>query len=166
MAISSGILIEFDQSKMAEITAAIKALGDDRDKKAEMLKILKRQAKQVIPVMRSHQPVADKVVKYHRKDNVFYNPGNLQESNRIFTGRNKGYPTVFVGPQAKKPEGSGYYGFFVLHGTSGRRAIIKGKNDFLTKTMRQIGPSVGSNILDNTEKYIKMRASQLGFTTL
>lgn len=156
--------IEIDQKELARLRNAIRELGDDKTKRQEVLKILRRQVKPAISRMQAIAPEAKKDVIYSRDKSVVFKPGNLKRSIKVFTGKNKQFPSVYVGPRAKgKPSGSGYYGYFVAYGTKGIRAIRRGKNNFIEKTGASVGNSVLRDIGDKTLKYIDKRAKQLGF---
>jgi len=166
-----GIEMKFDQAEFAKIKSALKKLGDDKSKRSEILKILRRQVKPAIETMKMEAPIAQNDVKYHRDKSITYKKGNLRRSIKSFTGKSKEFPSVYVGPNApkkdrirkgqtvKKAEGSGYYGWFV-NWNKGR--IKEGKN-FLQSTANKSGLSVQTGIMNTTSKYIQRRAKELGF---
>lgn len=140
---------------------------EDRVKRRELLKIFRRQAEPVVRTMRTQVPVANRTVKYHRrvvdkngnKKDVNYTPGNLKRSIKKFTGRSKDYPNIQVGPQAKKAEGSGYYGYFVAYGTK----RIRRKNNFIKRTDSLVSEIIGDRISGELKKYLEREAKKLGF---
>lgn len=164
MAVVGGISFEiegFDQ-----VLRHIEGLKDNV-KRNELLKIFRRQAEPYKRVMIAQAPKAKRTVKYHRNNSIEYKPGNLKRAMKKFTGRSKDYPTIFVGAQAKKPEGSGYYSWFVQHGTQradGRS--IRRKNDYVKRTDELVTDIIGDKASGEVAKYIKRKAAKMGFITV
>jgi hypothetical protein len=132
---------------------------EDRVKRRELLKIFRRQAEPVKRVMAAQAPRANRTVSYHRDNSIKYTPGNLKRSIKKFTGRSKDYPNIQVGPQAKKAEGSGYYGYFVAYGTK----RIRRKNNFIKRTDSLVSEIIGDRISGELKKYLEREAKKLGF---
>ena len=156
--------ISFQIEGWDEVVKSIIELGDDKSKRNEVLKILRRQAAPAKRVMIAQAPKARKDVKYHRDNSIVYKPGNLKRAMKIFTGRDKAYPSVYVGAQAKKPQGSGYYSYFVQYGTNrndGRS--IRRKNNYVERADSLVTAIIGDNASGELAKYIKQKAVKLGF---
>lgn len=148
------------------VIQAIKELENDVKKVNEIRKILRRQAEPTKRVMIQQAPQikGDRTIKYSRNKSIEYKPGNLKRAIRLFNGRNKDFPTVYVGAQAKKPEGSGYYSYFIQYGTNrpdGRG--IKRKNNYVKTTDELIGDIMGEQASGELVKYIERKAKRLGF---
>lgn len=158
--------ISFEIEGWDQVVKAIQELGDDKTKRREVLKILRRQAVPTKRVMIQQAPVVkgNRSIKYHRDNSIVYKPGNLKRAIKTFTGRNKEYPSVYVGAQAKKPQGSGYYSYFIQHGTNrsdGRS--IRRKNDYVKTTDSLVTEIMGEKASGEVRKYIKKKALKLGF---
>lgn len=143
----------------------IKELGDDKTKRREIIKILKRQAAPAKRVMIAQAPVVrnNRSIKYHRDNSIVYKAGNLKRAIKIFS-RGPDHPTVFVGAQAKKPQGSGYYSYFVQYGTnrSDGKSITE-KDNYVERADNLVSEIIGENASDELAKYIKKEALRLGF---
>lgn len=158
--------ISFEIEGWDTVIKAIQELGDDRTKRREVLKILRRQAAPTKRVMTKAAPVEknNRSIKYHRDNSIVYKAGNLRRSMKIFTGSNKEYPSVYVGAQAKKPQGSGYYSYFIQYGTNrGDGRSITEKNNYVERADRISSRIVGDKATAELEKYIKRKALRLGF---
>lgn len=106
----------------AELQAKIRLLADDKDKKKEVLIILREVAKPTLQAARILVPIAS---KKHKARGKLIEPGNLKKSLGNITGKQDN-PTVYVGPRAK---GSfdGWYGHFVEKGVNVYRKGFKRK---------------------------------------
>lgn len=156
-------VISFEIEGFDDVINAIKQLPD-KIKHREVIKILKRQAKPTQRVMIAQAPrIKDgRTMKYHRKKSIEYRPGNLKRSIKMFS-RGPDYPTVFVGAQAKKPEGSGYYSSFIQYGTNNGKRGIRRKNDFVKRTDDMVSDIMGDNASGELVKYITKEAKKLNF---
>jgi len=96
-----------------ELQEKIKLLANDKDKRSELLLILRQIAKPTLNAARSTVPISKKA---HKARGKLINPRNLLKSLGNITGKNPN-PTIYVGPRAK---GSfdGWYGHFVENGTN------------------------------------------------
>ncbi|MGQ7945011.1 HK97 gp10 family phage protein [Flavobacterium sp. WC2509] len=106
----------------AELQAKIRLLADDKDKRKEVLVILREVAKPTLQAAKSLVPIAS---KRHKARGKWIDPRNLQKSLGNITGKQDN-PTVYVGPRAK---GSfdGWYGHFVEKGVNVYRKGFKRK---------------------------------------
>lgn len=94
-----------------ELEAKIKLLANDKDKRNEVLLILRQVAKPTLQAARVLVPVSKKA---HKSRGRLVQPRNLQKSIGNITGK-QANPTIYVGPRAK---GSfdGWYGGIVHDG--------------------------------------------------
>jgi HK97 gp10 family phage protein len=91
----------------------IRDLANDRDKRREVLGLLRQIAKPTLQAARNSVPVAS---KKHKARGKIINPGNLKKSLGTITGRGDN-PTIYVGPRAKGSN-DGWYGHFVEYGVN------------------------------------------------
>lgn len=105
-----------------ELQEKIKLLANPRDKKREVLLILRQVAKPTITAAKSF--IKDSK-KPHKVRGKLIQPGNLKKAIGAITGKQEN-PTVYVGPRAK---GSfyGFYGHFVHDGVNIYRKGFKRK---------------------------------------
>lgn len=108
--------IKVDVIGFDKLTAQLKKLSDDKDKRRETLAILRelarptiQAAKQIVPVSRKPHLVSGK-----RTREVIH-PGALKKSIGTITGRRAKNPTIYAGPRAKG-NFDGWYGHFVHDG--------------------------------------------------
>lgn len=94
-----------------ELLAKLRLLSDDKDKKKEVLLILRQVANSTLKVAQTLVPVSKKA---HRARGKLIQPGNLKKSLGNITGKGQN-PTVYVGPRAKGSN-NGWYGHFVHDG--------------------------------------------------
>lgn len=116
-----------------ELERKIKKLGNDKDKKREVLNILRQVAKPTVNAARSLAPQSKKP---HRARKTLIYPGNLKKSIGTITGRkgkSKINPTVYAGPRVKG-KWDGFYGAWVHEGVNIYRKGFKrnrsGKKDY------------------------------------
>ena len=152
-------VITFEIDGLDEVIRAIQMLGDDVKKTNEIRRILRQQSKPAERIMKAQAPRADRDVTYHRQKSIVYKPGNLKRAIKMFNGRNKDYPSVYVGAQAKKPQGSGYYSYFIQYGTKGPRGI-KRKQNYVEETDRFVSQMIGNKASGELVKYIKSKATR------
>lgn len=77
----------------------------DKQKRSELLKVLRRVAKPTVQAAKAAAPRQD---------------GKLQKSIGVITSRSKTYPSVYAGPRVKG-QNAGYHGHLVEFGTGPRR---------------------------------------------
>jgi len=110
----------------------IKKLGNDKDKKREVLNILRQVAKPTVNAARSLAPQSSKP---HRARKTLINPGNLKKSIGTITGKKgnaKINPTVYVGPRVKG-KWDGWYG-----------AMVEGGHNVYRKSFKRSSHKAGS----------------------
>jgi HK97 gp10 family phage protein len=95
----------------AELKRKIELLASDKDKKKEMLLILRQVAKPTLNAARVLAPVAS---RKHKARGVLINPGNLKKSLGNITGKSAN-PTIYVGARVKGVN-KGWYAHFVHDG--------------------------------------------------
>ncbi|WP_268846455.1 hypothetical protein [Flavobacterium aestivum] len=116
---SSGLM---EVTGFKELEARIRLLANDKDKRKEVLIILRQVAQPVLQAARTLVPIAP---KRHKARGKWIDPRNLQKSLGNITGKQEN-PTIYVGPRAK---GSfdGWYGHFVEKGKNVYRKGFKRK---------------------------------------
>lgn len=136
-----------------ELRRAIIGISDDKLKRRELLKILRRQAKPLLNAIRMEAPVAKEPIKIKGET---YLPQNLKKSFAIQTGKSKKYPNVFVGPRrGKKHKYDGWYAHFLLYGTD----KIKG-NDFVKTGADRTMPSITQTASEEVKKYVEIQSKK------
>lgn len=94
-----------------ELKRKITLLASDKDKKTEMLLILRQIAKPTLNAARVLAPVSK---KRHTARGAVIDPGNLKKSLGNITGKSSN-PTIFVGARVKGAN-KGWYAHFVHDG--------------------------------------------------
>lgn len=119
--------IKVDVIGFDKLTAQLKQLGDDKDKRRETLAILRELARPTIQAAKQIVPVSRKphLVSGSRTKKVIQ-PGSLKKSIGTITGRRAKNPTIYAGPRAKG-NFDGWYGHFVHDGHFVYRAGYKRK---------------------------------------
>ena len=147
--------MKFKIEGIEAVQREIESLSDDKMKRREILKILRRQTKPILSAVQANTPEADKVGIFK---GVKYDPGNLRRSMAIKTGRSKEYPNVLVGPrQGKKAKNyDGFYAWWIQYGT-----IYKKPNDFIWKAAAPLLDSVHTTASAETKKYIEKKIRTL-----
>lgn len=159
-----------------ELQNKIKQLSNPKDKKRELLVILRNSAKGTVNAARGYAPVSKKA---HTARGKRIQPGNLKRSIGVITGRKgaaKENPTIYVGPRAK---GSfdGWYGHFVEEGVNVYRVGFKrkhkrGANDkaavrrtkgqyYMKRAYQSTGGRVTQEMEQKTAKFIQKRIDKL-----
>jgi hypothetical protein len=165
-------------SGFPELQAKIKALANDKDKRREMLLILRQVAKPTLDASRQTVPVSKKphIGKYGQK----IQPGNLKKSLGLIQGRKgqaKDNPTIYVGARVK---GSfdGWYAHFVHErvnrykkgykrirkkgaNESAAIAVRVSRNPFLTKAYTQTQGRVTADAEKRMATFIQRRINRL-----
>lgn len=151
---------EFKIEGIEDVSNEIKSLGNDKIKRREILKILRRQAKPMMQAMRQNAPESDNVII--SGDDVYY-PGNLKKSIAIKTSPSKKYPNVLVGPRygkgAKKYDG--FYAWWIEYASGTHQSNPTGGKNFVEKTSRQKGEMVYKQASTQLKKYIDKKAKTL-----
>lgn len=111
-----------------ELKQKIKALADDKDKKAEMLMVLRQVAKPTLAASKALVPISSKKHVARGKEIL---PGNTKKSLGLITGKGP-EPTIYVGARAKGSN-DGWYAHFIHEGVNVyhkgfKRKRIRGAN--------------------------------------
>jgi hypothetical protein len=144
-----------------ELEAKLKLLSNDKDKKKEILLILRQVAN---PTLRAAQSFIKDSRKPHKARGVLIQPGNLKKSIGTITGKQEN-PTIYVGPRAKG-NFKGWYGHFVHDGVNiykkgFKRKRTKGANNYAAKSrttgnpfMTKANALTNSQVTDDAERRI------------
>lgn len=130
----------------------------DKVKRLEILKILRRQVK---PLKAAIKVEADKTNPegkiYKIRGGKTVEPGNLGDSIKIFNGRNKEFPSVFIGPEmGPRKKNDAFYAFFVQYGT-----IHIAPNDFIDKATKPLLPGLAKELSGDLERYLQRIINKL-----
>lgn len=142
------------------ITREIKSLSDDRVKRREILKILRRQCKPVLNSLKQNTPVAETAIKIR---GVTYSPGNLKKAMAIKTSPSKLYPNVLVGPRYGKGAKSydGFYAWWIEFGKGTHENNPTGGRNFIQKTWNQSKDSLFNDTSKELKTYIDKQSKKL-----
>ncbi len=163
-------MIKFEKIEgIADVSRQITSLVDDKMKRSEILKILRKQVKPLLREVKNQTPVAQKVLQVRDRK---YSIGNLRDSMKIKTSKMKHYPNVLVGPRmgGKKnketglADGDGFYAFFIQYGYAGTRHSGSNKipaRDFIHDAFKKVGASVERNTSKDLERYINRKIKKL-----
>jgi len=163
-------MIKFQKIEgIADVSREIISLADDKMKRREILKILRKQVKPLLQEIKNQTPIAQKIMQVRDRK---YSIGNLRNSMKIKTSKMKHYPNVLVGPKmgAKKnkdtnlADGDGFYAFFIQYGYAGTRHSGSNKippRDFIFDAFKKVGANVERNTSKDLERYILRKAKKL-----
>ena len=160
-----------------KLVAQIRKLANDKDKRREMLILLRQIANPTLKAAKVFVPVSRKphLVSGKRTREII-KPGNLKKSLGFITGKSEN-PTILVGPRVK---GSfkGWYGHFVHDGVNlynkgyKRKKVGRGvnnhaaiamriRNPFLTKAYNATNGQVTADAEKRFVAYIQRRVEKL-----
>jgi HK97 gp10 family phage protein len=143
-----------------QLQAKIKDLANDKDKRREVLNVLRQVAKPTVQAAKSNAPIRKRAVHYGRPDKTGklkkQEAGNLKKSIGTITGRSEN-PTIYVGARAKGSH-DGYYAHFVEKGHrifnqakfKITRNAVNGRFESVSKTARARANKKGSVSTGNT----------------
>jgi len=163
-------MIKFEKIEgIADVSRQITSLVDDKMKRSEILKILRRQVKPLLREVKNQTPVAQKILQVRDRK---YSIGNLRDSMKIKTSKMKHYPNVLVGPkmggkknkETGRADGDGFYAFFIQYGYAGTRHSGANKipaRDFIYDAFKKVGASVERNTSKDLERYINRKIKKL-----
>lgn len=138
----------------------IKALGSDKVKKREVLKILRQVATPTVKAAKSETPVSKKAhYQTGKRTKKRIEPKNLQRSiGKIVgkRGRAKINPVLYVGPRSKGRKYDGWYGGFVHGGTVKQKA-----NPFMKRAYKTTKGGVTRDAEAKVAKYIQKQVDRL-----
>ena len=142
-----------------ELQAKLKRLGNDKDKRKEVLKILGQVANPTVKAAKQLAPVSKKTHLQKRKGQRFgtyITPGTGRKSIGKKTMRRAKNPTVYVSPRSVKRADGWYLRQFVIKGT---RKIKS--NPFIDKAYSQTKGLVTADAEKKVAKYIQKRINAL-----
>jgi HK97 gp10 family phage protein len=164
--------IKIDVIGFDKLTSQLKQLANDKDKRREVLIILRQISKPTLNAARSLAPISN---KSHKARGKIIAPGNLKRSLGNITGKQEN-PTVYVGARAKGSN-SGWYAHFVHDGKNIYRSGFKRKrvkgangagalrrteaNPFLTKAYQQTNGTVTADAEKQMVAFIQRRIKRL-----
>ena len=146
---------DFQILGMEGVINEIKLLSDDRMKRLEILKILRRQMKPKLAAVRANTPIATKTIK--GRNGKVYEPENLKKSFAIKTSPIKKYPNVLMGPRkGNNAKYDGFYAFWIEYG-----AYDIPETNFISNAAEPLMGSVNTTMSNELEKYIYKKAETL-----
>lgn len=164
--------LEVDVVGFDELKRKIILLSNDKDKKREILMLLRQSAKPTLAAAKSLVPVSKKP---HKLRGQIIQPRNLQRSLGYITGKSTN-PTVLVGARAKGGN-KGWYGAFVHDGVniyhkSYRRKRARGANNhaarsrtigkpFLTQAYNQTKNAATADVQGKMTAFVQRRINKL-----
>lgn len=164
--------IQIDVIGFDKLTEQLKRLANDKDKKREVLMILRNVAKPTLSAAKSLAPISKKT---HKARGKIITPGNLRKSLGNITGKQEN-PTIYVGARAKG-NNNGWYAHFVHNGVnvynkSYKRKRVRGANasaavrttqgnPFLTKAYAQTNGTVTADAEKQMTAFIQRRINKL-----
>lgn len=128
----------FEVTGFREFQEKLKSLGNDKDKRREMIAVLRREAKDTVIAAKAEAPVGGRAARSNIKTRrVTYMPGNLRNSIGVITAKRAENPTVVVGPRALRTKQKnqsnykvdGWYGHIVEGGHNIYRRGFKRKRN-------------------------------------
>lgn len=122
-----------------ELQAKIKDLANDKDKRREVLGLLRQVAKPTLQAAKNNVPISK---KKHSARGKIISPGNLKKSLGTITGRGDN-PTIYVGPRAKG-NNDGWYGHFVEYGVNKYSKGFKRKRKKGANNASALGRTTGN----------------------
>lgn len=164
--------IRIDVIGFDKLTDQLKRLANDKDKKREVLLILRNVSKPTLNAARSLAPMSRRT---HKARGKTISPGNLKKSLGNITGKQEN-PTIYVGARAKGSN-NGWYAHFVHDGKNIYRKGYKRKriaganasgvsrrtqgNPFLTKAYQQTNGTVTAEAEKQMVAFIQRRIQKL-----
>lgn len=155
-----------------ELKRKIILLSNDKDKRREILLILRQVAK---PTLAAAKSIVPKSKRPHKLRGETIQPGNLQKSLGYINGKSSN-PTVLVGPKVKGGN-KGWYGAFVHDGVNVynkgyKRKRTKGANNhaaksrtvanpYLTKAYEQTKSGATADVERKMSAFIQRRIDKL-----
>ena len=154
-------MIKYDIKGFDQVALHIQSLSDDKMKRSEILKILRRQMEPVVDKMKQNAP--NQRTKEIKVGDTIYPPQELKNSIAVKTSPSKKYPNVLVGPRygggAKKFDG--FYAFWIEYGVGKHINNPTGKKNFIQKTYNEMSGKIYTQASAELTKYIKRKAKKL-----
>jgi len=164
--------IQIDVIGFDKLTEQLKRLANDKDKKREVLMVLRNVARPTLSAAKSLAPISKKT---HKARGKIITPGNLRKSLGNITGKQEN-PTIYVGARAKG-NNNGWYAHFVHNGVNVynkgyKRKRVRGANasaavrttranPFLTKAYAQTNGTVTADAEKQMTAFIQRRINKL-----
>lgn len=155
-----------------ELISKIRLLSNDKDKKREILMLLRQAAKPTLAAAKSLVPISKKP---HKLRGQFIQPKNLQKSLGNITGQSSN-PTILVGPRVKGGN-KGWYGAFVHDGVNiynkgykrkhkkgANNHAVRGRtvgNPYLTKAYEQTKSGATADVRSKMTAFVQRRIDKL-----
>lgn len=163
-----------------ELIGKIKILANDKDKRREILMILKQISKPTLSAAKQNVPISKKAhLISGKRSRKMIQPGNLKKSLGHITGRkgsSKDNPTIYVGARVKGVQ-DGFYAAWVheghnIYAKGFKRKRKKGANmgaaksrtkanPFLRKAYEQTGGRVTADAEAQFSKFLQRRIDKL-----
>ena len=153
-------MIKYDIEGFEGVALEIQSL-DDKMKRREILKILRRQMQPVVDKMKQNAPnQRTKTINVRGTD---YPPQELKNSIKVKTSPSKKYPNVLVGPQYGKGarKFDGFYAWWIEYGVGKHIANPTGKKNFIQKTYSETSDKIYTQASEKLKKYIQRKAKKL-----
>jgi len=146
---------------LESVIESIKKIENDLTKRRRLLSILRAQSKPYLRALNDTVPVSNRNGRSHSQID-YTGAGNLRRSMKIFANKrnSRGLVYTHVGPQAKKPRGSGFYGYFLLPGASER---IKEETDWRKDAYRIVEHEIRTGMSKDLLDYLKRSAKRNGW---
>ena len=146
---------DFQIQGMDGVINEIKSLSNDRMKRLEILKILRRQMKPILAAVKSNTPIATKTIT--GRNGKVYEPENLKKSFAVRTSPIKKYPNVIVGPRkGNSAKNDGFYAFWIEYGAYDIPA-----SNFIRNAAEPLMGSVNTTMSAELERYIYKKSESL-----
>ena len=134
-----------------KIDAVLSNLPDALQYKV-MISAMRKAARPMVQEMRRLSPEGDGGPRQYRGS--LHIPGTLKKSHGIVNGKNKDYPTIYVGPRAgKKYKYDGFYFKFLIEGSDTLASHIKNPKKNWIK-------QAGDSKKDQAERSIKIELAR------
>lgn len=127
-----------------ELQTKIKKLGNDKDKRSAIIRILRKSAKSTIDAARQLAPKRT---------------GNLAKSIKFEVMRRAKVPMGIVGPRSRGKYDGWYGRQFVIPGYAGAKRVSP--NYFMNKAQQQTQGRVIGKAIPQTEKFIQKQIDRL-----
>jgi hypothetical protein len=154
----------FQVEGFEELRKKIQQLGSDKDKKKEILVILRKRARPLIRAIRTETPESKKAhVISGRRSRKVIQPGNLKRSIGNITGKKgkaKINPTIYVGPRIRG-RNDGFYGAWVHDGSKLPQGGRSKANPFQKRGFNKVESGLVKDTEKSMAKFIQKRINRL-----
>lgn len=172
--------LQVDVQGFDQLVRKIKVLANDKDKRREILMILKQISKPTLSAAKQNVPISKKAhLISGKRSKKLIQPGNLKKSLGHITGRkgsSKDNPTIYVGARVKGAQ-DGFYAAWVHEGHNVYAKGFKRKrkaganmgaaksrtkaNPFLRNAYNQTGGRVTAEAEAQFSKFLQRRIDKL-----